>query len=284
MGNTMRTAEPSMAEDNAADYYDSQEKVTESDILVVLHDYPSPTVSEPIFRTGEKLKVLSEEGCWWKVCSILTENVNYIPNHHVAKVYHSWLFEGVDRQKSEELLYLPGNRVGSFMIRESMRQRGTYSLSVRHRSIKHYRIFRLPNHWYYISPRLTFQCLEDLVNHYSDSADGLCCMLNAPCLALTPSPLGRPSQAAPIVMRRNLDRRNADRSELGNENGGLHSDASAALSFGLRDSISSYLSLARSEDFWSRKSNRKKKSKSMYGLPSQQYRLDTEEDYLEGDI
>lgn len=44
---------------------------------------------------------------------------------------------------------------------------GFYSLSVRHRQVKHYRIFRLPNHWYYISPRLTFQCLEDLVNHYS---------------------------------------------------------------------------------------------------------------------
>lgn len=44
---------------------------------------------------------------------------------------------------------------------------GLYSLSVRHRQVKHYRIFRLPNNWYYISPRLTFQCLEDLVNHYS---------------------------------------------------------------------------------------------------------------------
>lgn len=44
---------------------------------------------------------------------------------------------------------------------------GFYSLSVRHRQVKHYRIFRLPNNWYYISPRLTFQCLEDLVNHYS---------------------------------------------------------------------------------------------------------------------
>lgn len=44
---------------------------------------------------------------------------------------------------------------------------GLYSLSVRHWQVKHYRIFRLPNNWYYISPRLTFQCLEDLVNHYS---------------------------------------------------------------------------------------------------------------------
>lgn len=44
---------------------------------------------------------------------------------------------------------------------------GVYSLSVRHRAIMHYKIFRLDNSWYYISPRLTFQCLEDMVNHYS---------------------------------------------------------------------------------------------------------------------
>lgn len=36
----------------------------------------------------------------------------------------SWLYEGVERQKAEELLSLPGNRVGSFMIRESAKERG----------------------------------------------------------------------------------------------------------------------------------------------------------------
>lgn len=44
---------------------------------------------------------------------------------------------------------------------------GVYSLSVKHRSVKHYRIYRLDNSWYYISPSLTFQCLEDMINHYS---------------------------------------------------------------------------------------------------------------------
>lgn len=70
---------------------------------------------------------------------------------------------------------------------------GFYSLSVRHRQVKHYRIFRLPNNWYYISPRLTFQCLEDLVNHYSGER---------PPQALAPTPslltalgLGLPSRA-----------------------------------------------------------------------------------------
>lgn len=47
---------------------------------------------------------------------------------------------------------------------------GLYSLSVKHMIVKHYRIFRLDNSWYYISPRLTFQCLEDMINHYSGAS------------------------------------------------------------------------------------------------------------------
>lgn len=75
----------------------------------------------------------------------------------------------------------------------------------------------MPNNWYYISPRLTFQCLEDLVNYYSgksnttpkttsfsvkdgqfdadfpsrsglDVADGLCCVLTGPCLIACETP------------------------------------------------------------------------------------------------
>lgn len=139
------------------------------------------------------------EAYWWRVRSVQTRKESYIPNSHVAKVYHgwvnlhwqyplelaymvcfnvnlvtakiwnahfphcsnislmevlgdvsdtryhhvlfvtavcvdlmwsdccvSWLFEGVERQKAEELLGLPGNRVGSFMVRESAKERGEY--------------------------------------------------------------------------------------------------------------------------------------------------------------
>uniref|UniRef100_A0A674CJK2 Src like adaptor n=1 Tax=Salmo trutta TaxID=8032 RepID=A0A674CJK2_SALTR len=174
-----------------------------SETLVVLSDYPSADVSMPLFRIGERLRLLAEEGYWWRVCSVQTGYENYIPNNHVAKVYHGWLFEGVARPKAEELLRLPGNRAGSFMIRES--QKGVYTLSVRHRVMVHYRIIRLPNNWYYISPGLTFQCLEDLVNHYSDCADGLCCILTTPCQTVTNGNLNLASQEPPVVMHNNFD-------------------------------------------------------------------------------
>lgn len=96
-----------------------------------------------------------------------------------------------------------------------------YSLSILKRSeshlgsVKHYRISRLENGWFYISLRLTFSSLQHLVQHYTggwapcaylytdfsscvttgmhdaghyfhfaEFADGLCCTLSEPCYIL----------------------------------------------------------------------------------------------------
>ncbi|KAJ8415765.1 hypothetical protein AAFF_G00403220 [Aldrovandia affinis] len=249
MGNYSTTMVPAPKKGNGTIFADPLTKTTDSVTLVVLHDYPSSDIGQPIFRIGEKLTVMSEEGCWWKVRSVITGNENYIPNNHVARVYHGWLFEGVVRQKAEELLHLPGNKGGSFMIRESAREKGVYSLSVRHESIKHYRILRLPNNWYYISARLTFQCLEDLVNHYSDTVDGLCCVLSNPCLTLAVGNLNLTRQASPVVMRHNFDWQNVQRAELLKEGTQCSPrNRDTLISFGLRNSIASYLSLVGSQD------------------------------------
>ncbi|MCJ8728669.1 hypothetical protein PDJAM_G00007160 [Pangasius djambal] len=249
--------------------------VIEKEPAVVLSDYPPPEICEPLFRTGDWLRLLSEEGYWVRVYSLQTREENYIPRCHVAKVYHGWLFEGVARQKAEELLQLPGNRVGSFMIRES--RRGVYSLSVRHRSIVHYRILRLPNNWYFISPRLTFQCLEDLVNHYSDIADGLCCILTGPCLAV-PDPVCI-SQSAPILSADSFDWTAVDRTELEQQNTtAVSAQQESYISAGVQDSVSSYLSLAGVEEK-KRHSWKRKKWRSVYAFPRQQkYSMVTEEE------
>ncbi|XP_061682077.1 src like adaptor 1a [Syngnathoides biaculeatus] len=226
---------------------------SEEDVAVVLADYPPPTVSEAIFRMGEKLSVSAEEGFWRKVRSLRTGKENFIPGNHVAKVYHGWLFEGVTRQKAEELLLLPGNRVGSFLVRESSTERGMYVLSVKHRIIRHYRICRLDNGWYYISARLTFQCLENLVNYYSDFADGLCCALTSPCQS---SPTAPPTEDPAVVMRRHVDRK------LRTQPNGN------ALSYGVRNSMAAYLSFSECEEAQrARAQSRRKKGKSLYVLP-----------------
>ncbi|XP_008298435.1 src like adaptor 1a [Stegastes partitus] len=262
MGNMMRGV--TAGSKGSTENFNNSVKGSEDDMVVVLQDYPSPEISEPIYRMGEKLRVVAKEAYWWRVRSVQTGKENYIPNSHVAKVYHGWLFEGVERQKAEELLLLPGNRVGSFLVRESSRERGLYSLSVKHRIVKHYRIFRLDNSWYYISPRLTFQCLEEMINHYSDSADGLCCALTSPCLSGTAPPPDASPAAPPVVMRRNFDWNKVDRKQLVSTD----SCSENMVSYGVRNSIAAYLSFSGEQDASRQKAdNRKKKSKSVYALP-----------------
>lgn len=261
MGNVIRSMSGRPAV--SADACDGTFKAPEGD-LVMLQDYPSAEVSEPIYRIGEKLKLVTQEGYWWRVRSVQTRQENYIPTSHAAKVYHGWLFEGVERQKAEELLSLPGNRVGSFMVRESARERGVYSLSVKHRSVKHYRIYRLDNSWYYISPSLTFQCLEDMINHYSDFADGLCCALTSPCLSAAALPPATSPGAPPVVMRHKLDWKKVDGKQLTC----TETCDDSMLSYGVRNSIAAYLSFSESQEAaQTRAQSRKKKSKSMYALP-----------------
>ncbi|XP_077606094.1 src-like-adapter isoform X1 [Crocuta crocuta] len=234
----------------------------DSDFLAVLSDYPSPDISPPIFRRGEKLRVISDEGGWWKAISLSTGRESYIPGICVARVYHGWLFEGLGRDKAEELLLLPDTKMGSFMIRESETKKGFYSLSVRHRQVKHYRIFRLPNNWYYISPRLTFQCLEDLVNHYSEVADGLCCVLTTPCLTQSTAAPAVTAPDSPVTLRQKaFDWKRVPRLQEDSEGARNSLGVDESLfSYGLRESIASYLSLT-SDD--STSFDRKKKSMSL---------------------
>ncbi|KAL8181771.1 UNVERIFIED_CONTAM: hypothetical protein K2H54_027415 [Gekko kuhli] len=228
-------------------------------------ELPETTLSgQPIFQVGEKLRVIADEGGWWRARSLTTGHENYIPEDCVAKVYHGWLFEGLGREKAEELLQLPNTKTGSFMIRKSETTKGLYSLSVRHIQVKHYRIFRLPNNWYYISPRQTFQCLEDLVNHYSEVSDGLCCILTTPCLAQCTTTDEVRSQEPPVVMRnKNFSWKDKQRSKENNSDiSTLLGMEDSGLSYGLRDSIASYLALTSETDS-SYVNHRKKKSKSV---------------------
>ncbi|GCB73007.1 src-like-adapter 2 [Scyliorhinus torazame] len=214
-------------------------------MVVALYNYPSSSDSEPVIRVGEKLSVISEEGDWWKVMSMTTGKECHIPCNYVAKVYHRWLFEGISREKAEELLLLPSNRSGAFMIRESQTRKGSYSLSIRRSnnaswdSIKHYRINRLPNGWFYISPRLTVPSLHDMVDYYSESGEGLCCTLKEPCHIQGPPVAQRHHPDPVMVQKPQLNWNEMDSSVLINDNKDLGEES--PVSTGLREAINSYL-------------------------------------------
>ncbi|XP_065586537.1 tyrosine-protein kinase Blk isoform X2 [Cyrtonyx montezumae] len=132
-------------------------------IVIALYDFAASSDRDLELVKGEKLQILSK-----------------------------WFFKTLSRKDAERLLLSSGNKIGSFLVRESETSTGAYSLSVRDSDsahgdiIKHYRIRSLDGGGYYISPRMTFATLPELIHHYSQKGDGLCQRLIAPCISLAP--------------------------------------------------------------------------------------------------
>ncbi|MBN3309156.1 BLK kinase, partial [Amia calva] len=103
-----------------------------------------------------------------------------------------WFFKNLSRKETERLLLAPANKAGTFLIRESETSKGAFSLSVKDADqqhgdvVKHYKIRSLDDGGYYISPKVSFPTLQELVKYYSKTSDGLCQRLTAPCKAVTP--------------------------------------------------------------------------------------------------
>ncbi|NXK10900.1 SLAP2 protein, partial [Herpetotheres cachinnans] len=214
-------------------------------LALALCDFPSGAGVATVLRMGELLRILSEDGEWWLVVSEVSGKECHIPSSCVAKIRYRWLYEGVSRQKAEELLLQPGNRSGSFLVRESQTRRGCYSLSVRRSeraswdSVTHYRIHRLENGWLYISPGLTFPSLHDLVDHYSEFGEGLCCTLREPCSMEGARAAPVPTMPA-VVKKPSLNWDKIDSSLLFSE-ATAPPEEDSPISLGLREAISSYL-------------------------------------------
>ena len=87
------------------------------------------------------------------------------------------------RMEAEKKLLMPQNEHGAYLIRDSESRRNDYSLSVRDGdTVKHYRIRPLDEGGFFIARRTTFRTLQELVDHYSRDADGLCVNLRKPCV------------------------------------------------------------------------------------------------------
>ena len=104
-------------------------------------------------------------------------------------LFCSWYFGKIKRTEAEKKLQLPQNEHGAYLIRDSESRRNDYSLSVRDGdTVKHYRIRPLDEGGFWIARRTTFRTLQELVDHYSRDADGLCVNLRKPCIQVRHPP------------------------------------------------------------------------------------------------
>ncbi|XP_068089327.1 tyrosine-protein kinase Blk [Hyperolius riggenbachi] len=167
----------------------------EKRFVAALYDYTPINTGDLQLQKGEKLQLLSDtHGEWWFVQSEVSGQEGYVPSNYVTQVatleMETFYFNNITRRDAERLLLAPENVIGTFLIRESETNPGTYSLSVRDNDpargdvVKHYKIRMLDKGGYYISPTLTFSSLQELVKHYTVISDGLCHKLVKPCPAV----------------------------------------------------------------------------------------------------
>lgn len=159
--------------------------------FVALYDYDARTDEDLSFKKGEHLEIINDtQGDWWFARSKATKLEGYIPSNYVAKLKsieaEPWYFGKIKRIEAEKKLLHPQNEHGAFLIRDSESRRNDYSLSVRDGdTVKHYRIRQLDEGGFFIARRTTFRTLQELVDHYSRDADGLCVNLRKPCVQVS---------------------------------------------------------------------------------------------------
>ncbi|XP_047461066.1 tyrosine-protein kinase Fgr isoform X2 [Mugil cephalus] len=190
----------------ASDFFSSSQRsggITSGGVtlFIALYDYDARTEDDLTFQKGEKFQIINNtEGDWWEARSLDTGKSGYIPSNYVAPVdsiqAEEWYFGKMGRKDAERQLLGHGNQRGTFLIRESETTKGAYSLSIRDWDdnkgdhVKHYKIRKLDNGGYYITTRSQFDTVQQLVEHYTGTNDGLCYYLTHACPNSTPLTLG----------------------------------------------------------------------------------------------
>uniref|UniRef100_A0A674PE11 Tyrosine-protein kinase n=1 Tax=Takifugu rubripes TaxID=31033 RepID=A0A674PE11_TAKRU len=165
-------------------------------LVVAIYSYEPKHDGDLGFEKGDKLKIISKEDPEWYLAeSLTTGQRGYVPYNFVAMStmeIEPWFFKNISRNEANRRLLAPGNTQGSFLIRESETTPGSYSLSIRDLDsnvgdeVKHYRIRNMDNGGFYITAKISFNALKELVQHYSRDSDGLCTKLVKPCQSKAP--------------------------------------------------------------------------------------------------
>lgn len=159
-------------------------------LYVALYDYSARTEEDLSFNAGDTLEAQSKDaGEWWfakALTGISANKKGYIPANYVAPVEsidaEPWYFPETKRLDAEKMLLAESNQQGAFLIRNCESQKGELSLSVLDNGrVKHYKVKRLENAQYFVSRTKAFDTLKELVEYYSEQADGLCVRLGEPC-------------------------------------------------------------------------------------------------------
>ena len=164
-----------------------QDKEPDYPLYVGKYDYDCRADDDLSFKKGDLMYILhTDDEDWWMARSKETGKEGFIPSNHVAEwktlEVEEWFFGNVSRIEAEQLLMKPPNKHGSFLVRKSETLPNCYAISVRNKqTIKNYRIEKLGNGTFFVTRRVTFDTIHDLIHYYEQQAEGLCCVLRHTC-------------------------------------------------------------------------------------------------------
>ncbi|XP_042553891.1 GRB2-related adapter protein 2 isoform X1 [Dipodomys spectabilis] len=129
---------------------------------VAKFDFMASGEDELSFRTGDVLKILSNQEEWFK--AELGSQEGYVPKNFIDIQFPEWFHEGLSRHQAEHLLM--GKDVGFFLIRASQSSPGDFSISVRHEDdVQHFKVMRDNKGSYFLWTE-KFPSLNKLVDYY----------------------------------------------------------------------------------------------------------------------
>ncbi|XP_075254181.1 tyrosine-protein kinase STK-like isoform X3 [Convolutriloba macropyga] len=186
-----------------------------SNVFTAIYPHHALDPGELSFEKGDKFLVIKADGPWWQVTCLKNNYTGFVPANYLSNTERDdWFFGAISRRDAEQLLNAPGVVPGTFLIRKRETCQSGYSLSMRDDknacmdNVKHYKIklqeqtcmhgccesptaYPMMNmitkdNKYFITAKIKFSTLKELVAHYQQDADGLVCALTKPCLMPAP--------------------------------------------------------------------------------------------------
>ena len=101
-----------------------------------------------------------------------------------------WFHGKITREDAAHLVTGPGKLDGFFLVRESLRNHGSFVLTVfwEKQNVQHYQIVSHGDGWFSVAKGPLFQGLEELIHHYQDKSDGFPDRLAATFVIGSPPP------------------------------------------------------------------------------------------------
>uniref|UniRef100_A0A672MTD7 Tyrosine-protein kinase n=1 Tax=Sinocyclocheilus grahami TaxID=75366 RepID=A0A672MTD7_SINGR len=157
-------------------------------LYAALFDFEARSEEELTVKEGDKLSVIEKRGDYVfakKLTGSLESGL--VPANYVALVQdefanYRWYYGNINRQKAEKLLLSSQNKTGSFLVRISESHSDEYTISARsENSVFHFRIHRSAIGAYFVSDKISFGTLDELIRYYQQNSRSLGCPLDQPC-------------------------------------------------------------------------------------------------------